>query len=210
MTEEGARQVVIARRAVELDELLVSQVLHADPALSGERVAGLDNENEAILVERGAHDLRVLQGAHEPERHLLAQDEIEDLLRVAGAHADRDPRVALRESFQQRREHIGRHRRRSPDGEPAGTAALERVDLHSPVGERLERADGIGEEGVARIREPHSSRAAHEELGAEVGLEALQPGRERRLRDEERFGRPAHALPSRRLDEGRDLVQKHR
>ena len=200
---------MVARRAVELDELLLSQVLHADAALAGERVAGLDDEDETILVERRAHDVGVLKGAHEAERHLLPQDEVEDLLRVAGAYADQDAREALREALQERGKDVGRHRGRGSDREPAGAAAFESVHLHAAVGERLERANRVGEEGVACVREPHASRAAHEELGAQVGLEALEPRRQRGLGDEERLCRPADALPPRRLDESRDLVEEH-
>ena len=63
--------------------------------LTCERMAGLDDEDQTILVERRADDVRVLKGAYEAERHLLPQDEVEDLLRVAGADADQDAREAL-------------------------------------------------------------------------------------------------------------------
>jgi len=207
--EERAREVVVAGGPVELDELLLRQVFHSDATLACERMAGLDDEDQPVFVERRAHDVGVLKGAHETERHLLPQYEVEDLLRVAGAHADQNAREAFREALQERGEDVGRHRGRGSDREPAGAAALESVDLHAAIGEGLERANRVGEEGVARIREPHAPRAADEELCAEVGLEPLEPRRERGLGDEERLCRPADALPPRRLHESCDLVEEH-
>ncbi len=162
-----------------------------------------------VFVERRAHDVGVLQRAYEAESHLLPEDEVEDLLRVAGAHADQDAREALREALQEGREDVRRHRGRCSDREPAGAAALEGVDLHAAVGECLERANRVGEEGVACIREPHAARPADEEVRAQVGLEPLEPRRQRGLGDEERLCRPADALPPRGLDESCDLVEEH-
>jgi len=207
--KERAREVVVAGGTVELDELLLRQILHADVAFACEWMAGLDDENQAVLVERRAQDVGVLQGAHETECHLLPQDEVEDLLGVAGAHADQDARKALREALQERRKDVGRHRGRRSDGEPARAATFEGVDLHAPVGERLERANRVGVKGVTCIREPHAARPADEELRTQVGLEPLEPRRQRRLGDEERLCRPADALQPRRLHEGCDLGQEH-
>jgi len=95
------------------------------------------------------------------------------------------------------------------DREAARSSTLERVDLHPSVGKRLERAHRIGEKRVSRVRQPHPARPADEELRSEVGFEPLEPRRQRRLRDEERFGCSADALAPRRLDEGCNLVQKH-
>ena len=155
---------------------------------------GLDHEDEAILVERRADDLRVLEGSHEPDLYLLSQDEVEDLLRVPGADAHRDARVALREALEEGGEDVGGDRRRGADDEAPSPAALEGVHLHAPVGERLERSDRVGEKGVARIREPHPAGSADEELGAEVGLEAFEPRGQRGLGDEESLGGAAYAL----------------
>jgi len=69
--EERAREVVVAGGPVELDELLLRQILHADAALACERMAGLDDEDQPVFVKRRAHDVGVVKRANEAERHLL-------------------------------------------------------------------------------------------------------------------------------------------
>ena len=96
---------------------------------------------------------------------------------------------------------------RRAEREPASAAALERVHDLAPVGERLERAHGKGEEGLARLGQPHPVRGAVEELGREFLLEPLEPRRQGRLRDEERVGRAAHAGRPRNLDETPGLAK---
>jgi hypothetical protein len=172
-------------------------------------VGAIDHEHEAILVERCAQDVRVLEGANEPERRLLSEHELEYLLGMTGAHADGDARVALGEALEQRREDVGRDCRRSSDDEAPGPTSFEGIHLHAPVGERLERSDGVRKEGAARVREAHPSGSANEELRAQIRLERLDPRGQRRLRDEESLSCSAYALPLGRLDERRDLVQEH-
>jgi len=99
--EERARKVVVARGPVELDELLVGELLHPDAPLGREPVSWVRHEDEPVLVERGGDDAGVLKGADEADRDLLTQDEIEDLLRVPGAHAHRDARIPLGEALQE-------------------------------------------------------------------------------------------------------------
>ena len=66
-------------------------LVQADAPARGEAVAGLDDEDDAVLVERRADDVRMAQLADEPDVDLLAQHQLEHLLGVAGAHADARP-----------------------------------------------------------------------------------------------------------------------
>jgi hypothetical protein len=59
LAEERARQVVVARRSVEQDQLLLTHLLDADLSRRGEAVAGVRDEDELVLVERHALDIRV-------------------------------------------------------------------------------------------------------------------------------------------------------
>ena len=171
---------------------------------------GLDDENDAVLVQRRADDVGVSQLAHEPDLDLLAQDELEHLLGVPGADADADARVADREALEDPRQDVRRSRRRRAQGEAARPAPLERVDEATAVREAVERLDRVREEGIAGLGEFHAARGADEELRAKILLEALQAGGERRLRHEERVGGAADRPRPRDLDERLDLRDQHR
>jgi hypothetical protein len=71
---------VVARGAVEEDDLLVRDLLEPDATGAGEGMGGIDDEDEPVLVERGADDVSVVERADQTDVHLLAEDELEDLL----------------------------------------------------------------------------------------------------------------------------------
>jgi hypothetical protein len=113
------------------------------------------------------------------------------------------------EALENRREHVRRHRRRGPEREAPGPPALERVHDAPPVGEAVDRLDGVREERLARLGQPHAARRPYEEARPEVLLQPLEPRRERGLRQEERGRRPADVPGPRDLDERFDLGQEH-
>jgi hypothetical protein len=151
----------------------------------------------------------VVEGAHEPEVHLLAEHEVEHLLRVARLDDDAHARVADGEALQDRREDVRRDRGSRAEGEPPGAAALERVHDSAAVGEAVERLYRVRQERLAGLRELHAARRAHEETRTEVLLEPLEARRQRRLGDEERVGGPAYVPRPGDLHEGFDLRQQH-
>ncbi len=81
--EEGARQLVVARAAVEEHQLLAAELLDAHLAVDRERMAGRGDEHELLLVERDRLDRRVSQGAHEADLRLAREHHLEHLLRAA-------------------------------------------------------------------------------------------------------------------------------
>ena len=114
-----------------------------------------------------------------------------------------------RELLEHRRQRVGRERRSRAERQPSCATALERVHDLPSVGERLERANGEGQKGLARLGQPHPARGAVEELGRQFLLEPLEPRRQGRLRHEQRVGRAADAGRSRNLDETLDLRKLH-
>ena len=113
---------------------------------------------------------------------LLGEHELEQLLGVPRAHAQRDGRVLRREALQRARQHVGADGRRRADLDAAARAAHEVAHRGGALLEALDRALGIGQQRAPRRRQAHAARQAHEQLGAELGLEALQPRRQARLR----------------------------
>jgi hypothetical protein len=84
--------------------------VHGDRGFLRERVAGVDDEHDLVLVELPARDGRVRQVADEPELHLLAENELEDLLGVAGAHDQVHVRERGLKPAEDERQHVRRDR----------------------------------------------------------------------------------------------------
>ena len=89
---------------------------------SREAVARVDDEHDLVLVQREARHGRMRQVADEADLHLLAEHELEDLLRVARADDQMDVRERRLEAAEDERQHVGRDRRRGADQELADAA----------------------------------------------------------------------------------------
>ena len=61
LEEERVRELVVARRAVEEDEVLLRQLGELRLAANGERMRRVDDEHERVLVERELLDVRVVE-----------------------------------------------------------------------------------------------------------------------------------------------------
>ena len=114
--------------------------------------------------------------------HLLREHELEQFLGVPGAHAERDGRVLGREALQGARQHVGADGRRGADLDAPARAAHEVAHGRRALLEALERPLGVGQERAPGRGQAHAARQAHEQLGAELGLEALQARGQARLR----------------------------
>ncbi len=156
-------------------------------------MVGVDDEHELVFVERRRLDLWMAERAPEADLHLLLQDEVEDLLGVAGADGELQPRMRAAEAGEDPRENVGAHRRRGAERELAALPALELFDHALARSGRAERPFRVGEKGATRVGKPHAAACADEELRSDLLLEALQPRCQRRLRHEERLGRAADA-----------------
>ena len=66
VAEERVRQLRVVDVAVELDELLVSDLGRADARPLRERMVGMGDEHESVLVQRRGDDLRVTQRPTSP------------------------------------------------------------------------------------------------------------------------------------------------
>jgi hypothetical protein len=208
--EELVRQSVVARRAVEEDQLDVADPLRADRLLTDEGVVRVDDEHELVLVERCRLDLRVTQGPPEPDLHLLLEDEVEDLLGVPRPDRELHLWVRATEPGQDPGQDVGADSRGRPERELAALASRELAEEPAPGSRGAERPLGVGQERPAGVREPHPASGTDEKARAELLLEPLQPRRQRGLGDEERLGRAADAPPLGDLDECLQLFQSHR
>ena len=71
-TEERAREPVVARGAVEEDELRLGDLRDRDVRACGERMRRVGDQDERLLVERHALDLRVEKRAYEADLDLAS------------------------------------------------------------------------------------------------------------------------------------------
>ena len=78
-----------------------------------------------------------------------------------------------------------------------------------PLGDRLQCALGVGEEGAARFRQAHAAAPADEQRRADRPLERVQAGGQRRLRHVERVRGAGHRAAADDLDE-RLQLRMHR
>jgi len=207
--EERAGELVIARCTVEEDDLLVRDLLEPDATGTGEGMGGIGDEDQPVLIERDADDVAVMERPHQTDIHLLAQDELEDLLRMPGSNAHRYARVRLRKPLEQTGKDVRAQGRSRSDGEVPGAAPLQGIYLHATVAESVERSDRVGEKRLACICQLHAAGRANEEACTEIALESLEAGGQRRLRHEKSLCSSTHALPAGHLDEGGDLGQEH-
>ena len=150
------------------------------------------DEHQLVLVERELLDLGIVERTQEPDGDLLALDQLDHLLGVAGAHGHLHARVRLREAVEDRRQRVRRHDRRRAHGDVPGHAAAQLAEDEPALVHRLQGALRVGEERAARFRQAHASAAPHEQPGADVPLERVEPRRERRLRDVQRLRRSGH------------------
>ena len=166
----------------------------------------MDDEHDLVLVQRRLVTA-VRQLADEPDVNLLAQDLLEDLLRVAGAHDQVDVREVL-EAAEDEREDVGRDRGAAPTSSSPACPPAARAGAPA-LGERLHRALRVRAEGAALGGEPHAARGADEKLDPELALELLDPGRQRGLRDVEHGRRSADRAALGDGEERLDLGQEH-
>ena len=207
--EERVRELGVARRAVELDELLARDLLQPDLPALGEAVGRVADEHEPVLVERRRDDVGVAQDARQPEVDLLAQDEVEHLLGMAGAHAHRTRGWAVANSLSivgsEYVESAGAAPSASRPAPPRSNAFTICRPSESDSSARTAKGRKASPASVSRI--PCEVRM--EELGRELLLQPLEPRRQGRLGDEQRVGRAADARRSRDLDETLDLRNLH-
>lgn len=196
--------------AVEEDEVLAHELLDADPPSGGEGVPGVHDEHDLVLVERHALDVGMAERAHEAELHLVAQHHVQHLLGVPRADGQPDRRVRGAEALQDRREDVRADRGGRAEQELSGGAASEVRQQLATVGERHERALGVGQEGASGLREPHPAARPDEQRPAELPLQRLEARRQRRLADEQRLRRAADVAPPRDLEEALHLREQHR
>ncbi len=203
LEEHRVRQLVVARRAVEENELLVGEVGEAHDV--ARRVRRVHDEHELVLVERELLDVGIVEGAEQPDGDLVALDELDHLLGVAGAHRDLNARVRLGEPFEDRGQRVGRDDRRRADRDVAGGAARELGQDRPRLGDRLQRPFGVGEEGAPGLGHAHAASPADEERRAHRPFERIQAGRQRRLRHVESSGCAGDRPAADDLDERLEL-----
>ena len=167
------------------------------------------DEDELVVEDGDERGVRVPHRTAHAEVHLVAEDHLEDLLGVAGAHADAHVRVRRPERLEQPRQEVRTDRGRGADEELADLPRPQLLDRLAPVEHLPDRALGVREENPAGVGERHTAAAAHEEVDPQVGLERLEPRRERGLREVERLRRAAHAGEPGDLGEGFELGEEH-
>ena len=151
--------------------------------------------------------LRVPDGAAEADLDLVLQDEVDDVLGMAGPHRHLDPGMRGHEFLEQLGQDVGAHGRGGGNHQVAGGSAHHLLQGVATVDQRAERAFGKRDPGPTGVGEPHAMRSAQEERRAELPFQALQARGQGRLGDEEGFGGPADAAPPGDLEEALDLHQ---
>jgi hypothetical protein len=142
--------------------------------------------------------------------HLLVENKAEYVVWMARAYGYVDLGMEKAETLEHRREHVGRDRGRRREHEnPACTLAKLR-QYKAAVHDGVERPLCVRQERATAGREPDSTGITDDKFRADRALQRLQPGRERRLRDEEALGRARDAPLPAGLDESLELAQEHR
>ena len=207
--ESRLRDLVVAGSAVEHDHLLTADIahLHVRPARKG--VAGSHHQHQLLLVEGDQLDVGMLERAADPQLHLVAQDQLLDLLGVAGAHRDLDTGVPRYEALQHRRQQVGAGRGGHRQQELAGQPAAHLVDRPPAVAQRAHRPLREGQEGATLVRQAHAVAGAHEQLVPHVPLQRLQARGQRGLGDVQNVRRAADTAQPGHLQEALDVNEQH-
>ena len=174
-----------------------------------ERVLGRHHQHQLLLVEWDELDLRVAQGAPDAELDLVPQDHLQHRFRVAGADRDLHAWVPVHEALQHRGQQVGADRRGGADHEVARGPVAHVAQRLPAFAQGAEGALGVGDERPPGLRQPHPVPGPDEQALAQLALERMEPGGERGLGDEERFGGPAHAAQTGHLQKALDLDQEH-
>lgn len=103
--------------------------------------------------------------------------------------ADRNRRMAARETGDHRAEKIRRDRRDGADGDGADFGSRHFLNLGARLANAPQNFSRLGQEGFAEFGEPGEAREAVEEFGAEFILELAHLLRQRGLRDVLLLGR---------------------
>ena len=118
--EERLGQLVVARGPIEKDQPLRRDVGDPHPRALRERVIPRDNQDQRLLVKGNRFDVRVTERTDHRQLDFFSEEHLEHVLRMTGADGDLNPRVGGGETLQQRREHVGAHRGRRAEDQPAG------------------------------------------------------------------------------------------
>ena len=175
----------------------------------GERMVRPGDQDELVLVQRTAADAGVAELPDDPEFDLAASHEVDDLLRMAGPHEQANIRVSLGEADQDLRQDVGADGGRDRERELTDDAVFELADERPTATDRLDRAVGMRQEGATGGCQDHARVRPPEERRAELLLEGLEPGGERRLADRQGVRRASHVPLPGDLDEPFDLGEEH-
>jgi hypothetical protein len=203
--EDGLGVVAEAGAAAEQDQRLAGQVGQPHLATVGQPVARTGDQDQLVGVQRRRLDLRVTEGAHDAELHLVVQHHLEDLLGGAGLDGQAHARMPGAEAGQRVGQDVGADGRRRAEDQPAGDAAAQLVQALAAVAEGTDDVLGVGQERLPGVGEPHAAPGADEQLLAEVGLQRLKSGGQGGLGHEQGLCGPAQVLAPGHLQEGLDL-----
>ena len=166
------------------DERLIGDVRQCHAALGRQGVTGRGDENESIAVDLIAVQIAACrQTTHHRGFDLACGDAVEDLVRVAGLHPNRNGRVASMELGDQTGEQIARRNRRGTQHQRAGKQTGE-------IGNRLSRVP-LGSEGLTSGPKKRVTRRGRfgaaaitfDQANAQAPLEFGDVAAHRRLRE---------------------------
>ena len=209
LPEVGVDEAEVAGAPVVEDEGLGGHLLQGDPLAAGEGVVAVHHQGDLVLVKGDGVHIGVVDGPHQPHLHLVTQHHLQHLLRPPRADGDVDARVALAEDVQDLGQDVG------ADGEGRAQAQVPQLQathlLHRVPGllHDLQDAQGIGEEGLAGVGQPHPPSAALEQLLPQLPLQRLDAGGDGGLSELEGLGGLAEAVELRYLHERFYLTQVH-
>jgi len=143
--------------------------------------------------------------APEADLDLVAEHELDDVLRMTSPHRDLDARVSLDKTFEKLGQDVGADGRRRGDHQVAGRRGHHLLERVASVHERAQRAFRERDPRPARVGQAHAVGRAQKQRCAELALEALQARGQRRLGDEKHLGGAADAAAAGDLEEALDL-----
>src|SRR5215831_8073379 len=175
------------RKAIAVERLDVNDVepFHSDGLALCERIVGAGDEPELVAEQHAQLEVAGVEGQREQRGVELARAKLlEQPLGEAFAQVQPQSREALAQRRHRRREQERRDRGDDAEAEVSGERVARGPRRRNEVARFGEQSPRALDQLLAERREPDAPLVALDQVGVELGLELLDPRRQRRLGDE--------------------------